>query len=117
MKITKEHVGKKVITENHTYFTWVEVLYIYPNGETFAGITSEGDADTFCCDGCNPWRLYQEPKPKKLVALALVKDTAGWFIPDKLYSSLETIQSDFTLSDKIVWPAVPNAQGFYEVEE
>lgn len=67
MKITKEHVGKKVITENHTYFTWVEVLYIYPNGETFAGITSEGDADTFCCDGCNPWRLYQEPKHKKLV--------------------------------------------------
>lgn len=169
MKITKEHVGKKVFQSNWFNDDWIIVtavgekyflgksknidefpyknaedwqlyhapfmidckevkvgdLLVHPDRHSGSVMVKRIDLEKRIFWTMNnqaenfnsSWQFYQEPKPKKLVALALVKDTAGWFIPDKLYSSLEMIQSDFTLSDKIVWPAVPNAQGFYEVEE
>lgn len=120
MKITKEHVGKKVKTTRPSYYKWVEVLYIYPSEEKFAGRGDTGGEGNFDCDGCNAWQFYHEPKPEKLVAPALFysdNEDKRWVLSDSCFEDLETAKKYFKPTYKVVWPAVPNAQGFYEVPE
>lgn len=66
------------------------------------------------------WKFYQEPKPKKLVAPALFysnNEDERWVLSDSCFEDLETAKKYFKPTYKVVWPAVPNAQGFFEVPE
>jgi hypothetical protein len=66
------------------------------------------------------WEFYQEPKPKKLVAPALFysdNENKRWVLSDSCFEDLETAKKYFKPTYKVVWPAVPNAQGFFEVPE
>lgn len=184
MKITKEHVGKKVSHEGWEKSSWLEVLYICPSNDFFLGLNQEGKEDLwptgtslnylwklyhepFMIDGkevkagdkirvkgwdkneflifqkeddCKifgsfvgtlykkvyfigaelDWEFYQEPKPKKLVAPALFysdNENKRWVLSDSCFEDLETAKKYFKPTYKVVWPAVPNAQGFFEVPE
>jgi len=184
MKITKEHVGKKVSHEGWEKSSWLEVLYICPSNDFFLGLNQEGKEDLwptgtslnylwklyhepFMIDGKavkvgdkiqetkwpeniylivkdisarhvtgvlhypnfenkhifeinRDWKFYQEPKPKKLVAPALFysdNENKRWVLSDSCFEDLETAKKYFKPTYKVVWPAVPNAQGFFEVPE
>lgn len=65
---------------------------------------------------------FLEPKRPKLLAPGRIKDQDGfWYLTGVLYSSLEQFQEHHSnYSDSGMeheWPALPNAQGFYEVED
>lgn len=61
----------------------------------------------------------ETPKPKKLLAPALYKNSASesWAPTTSMYASLEEAKYYTGFRKNIVWPAKPNKDGFYEVEE
>jgi len=46
----------------------------------------------------------------------MTKSGPAWLMSSKLYSSLEKAKADLDVHH-VRWPAIPSAQGFYEVEE
>jgi hypothetical protein len=40
-----------------------------------------------------------------------------WLVTNDLYDSYEAVQTHLPHVEKIIWPAIPNADGSYEVDE
>ena len=66
------------------------------------------------------WVIYDSSKYPKLLAPAVYQDypKRSFKITDKLFSSLEEAK-EYCKCDgyRLIWPAVPNKDGFYEVPE
>ncbi len=113
MKITKEHVGEKVRSRVRTGEAFVEVLFVGDNN--FFCRWPGGSEDSLGLD--SDWELYEEPKPKTLVAPAMVKDINGkrWRPTLFFYDNLDDAKSCNLECSSVIWPAIPNKDGFYEV--
>ena len=63
------------------------------------------------------WEVIEEPKPPRLMAPCLYGSThtARIVLSDTLYSSMEAAKKDFPIVKQ--WPAIPDANGFYSVEQ
>ena len=61
------------------------------------------------------WKFYEEPKPKKLLAPAILKTNEGsFYVGGGLYSSEKEARGK-AWGEVHSWPAIPNKDGFYEV--
>lgn len=110
-------VGKKIVNPFWGKSSWHEVLAV--GQERFFGRDRYGNESAYYI--YDNWELYQEPKPKRLLAPALYqeidRDGWAWFVSHMLYSSLEEAKRDLDQHSNVRWPAIPNAQGYYEVED
>lgn len=58
-------------------------------------------------------------KKKKLLAPALfqyIKD-GSWIITTQLFKSLDSARTYYCESSQLIWPALPNKDGYYEVPD
>ncbi len=113
MKITKDMVGKKV-TYKTTREWWIKVLYVGKN--LFFGEHDDGMQSVSYLDNNPPWELIEE---KKKYAPAFIRYSEGgrYFITDELFSSLEEAKEACGHGLYVYWPALPNAEGYYEIGE
>lgn len=63
------------------------------------------------------WEIVEEPKPPKLMAPCIYGSThsARLEVSGTLYSSMEEAKKEFAVVRQ--WPALPNANGFYSIEQ
>jgi hypothetical protein len=62
------------------------------------------------------WEIEPEAKPPKLLAPALYYTGTEWILGRILFESIEDAKEYHTVRD-VVWPAIPNKDGFYEVPQ
>lgn len=128
MKITKEHIGQWVIVES-ICFDPVKVLSISSDGGTFFGENKRGVGCSFCSEAseiwfAKRWVIIDPPKQKKLWAPAIYthtpKFTVSTVLSVDLFSSEDDAKNYFSNKPNcqfLKWPAIPNKEGYYEVEE
>lgn len=107
-------VGKKVIRDDCVQDgRYCLVKFV---GSTFVlGENRFGVEGTWAIND-GSWQLYTEPKKKRMMAPAIYKERdGGRCITSSLYDSLGNAKVAW--GKDVIWPAVPNADGFYEVEE
>ena len=63
------------------------------------------------------WRIWEEPKPKKLMAPAFGMDPSIDMVSVVGLFTSENHAKSVLEDDFISWPAIPNADGHYEVPE
>ena len=64
----------------------------------------------------NKWQIWEEERPKKLLAPAIYADSEDWLLGSYLYSSYQEAKQR-NPNRKIIWPAIPNKDGYYVVEK
>jgi len=118
MKITKNMVGKKIraFSSKGSYFIVTAV------GKTcFLAVPCwfEDPADrTF--DLTTEWELVKEKKKKKLYASALVRGNDAdddWNVTQELYTSRTEVKEQYGDDITVIWPAIHNKNGYYEIKE
>jgi len=104
-------VGKKITKSLWGDGRFMEILcvgdqFIFGRVETGEEITVHRLSDC--------WELCEEPKKVKLVAPALFLEEymTEWGVTTELYSFRPILRGC-----KVIWPAIPNKDGFYEVPE
>lgn len=114
MKITQEHVGKKVRCVTWDEVRYVEVLCV--GNEYFFGKLNVGswNASHVCSEGAylldNSWELYEEPKKKKILSPAVFKSVRIYCITPECYESEE--EARVTLKECFIsWPAMQLIDG------
>jgi len=109
MKITQEHVGKKVRHRSWKQETFATVLYV--GKESFFTEDSYGEESWFISDY---WELYEEPKKKIRMAPALWAAPNGTIqLHPYLFESLEEAKN-YLNKQLLKWPA--NDTMWVEVE-
>lgn len=62
-----------------------------------------------------------KPKKPKLLAPAIVLSTDGVRVPQVLFSTIEEATEYchryYAKAEKVIWPAIPNKDGYYEIPE
>ena len=108
-------VGKKIRRAAFKDYEYLEILYV--GNDSLFCIDEDEVENSWSID--MGWRLYEQPKKKVLLAPALrVYDDGDYGICSSLYSSESQAKKDCVgATDQVIWPAIPNADGFYEVEE
>jgi len=118
-------VGRKVRKKAWSENCYIKILYVgdkmFFGKDTFSRSNRENswDIDEKIDDN---WEFYVEEEPKLLLAPALINRVVNainsiWYLTTTLYGSMEEVQKIMLLQpyDKIIWPATPNKDGYYEV--
>lgn len=65
--------------------------------------------------------IILKPKKPKLLAPAIVLSTDGIRVPQVLFSTIEEATEYchryYAKAEKVIWPAIPNKDGYYEIPE
>jgi len=105
--------GKKVRDKD-----WISGEYIHLPDNCIVDKEGEELENLDVFFGHVEFELYEKPKKPKLSAPAFVKgfNSSHWLLTEALYTSLEEAKIDCVL-DVVIWPAIPNKDGYYEVPE
>lgn len=114
MKITKEHVGKRVSASN-----WVPggaVTITGVGADHFLAVNEHLIEDIYPIDGIN-YCFVEDPKPLGASALLRAPMSKRWWVSDTLYQSQEEAEAGYT-DCKVVWPArIDPKTGMYILPE
>ena len=128
MKLTKDLIGKKLRKESWLPRTYFKLLAITSRGDLIGenplGVPKEYNSGLAKQDD---WLFYKEPKQEKLFAPALYYEVDGGqqrlktdtylWMTSALFSSRAEAEYYLSGHGKVVWPAIPNSEGFYEEVE
>jgi hypothetical protein len=65
----------------------------------------------------NDWEIVEEPKPPKLLAPAMyLTGTSGEWILGRVLFESEEEAKEYHGKRGVIWPAIPNKDGMYEVQ-
>ncbi len=106
MKITQEHVGKKVRLKEWGVGTYVEVISI--GNELFFFRDYLGNEGSRFLD--NDWELYEKPKKKILSPCVWKNDFNGLDVGPEIFET-ERDAKDWAKLDFISWPAMQLING------
>jgi len=115
------HVGRRFVNPSGVFVRILAVgekKVFFQYDEPFNSTESSFQIENFN----RLYYLVEKPKQKKLLAPALIKYPDGkkgfmWQLSTTFYSSLEEVKNIYHPKLEFIWPAIPNAQGYYEVEE
>lgn len=109
------HVGKKVHQDTWNPGEWLKILFV--GNEQVLAVNDDGHEEVYLID--EEWELYEEPKQKKLLAPAYVLYAGFKRVHPALFNNASEAKDFFEKMPEcfLSWPAIPNAQGYYEVEE
>ena len=116
MKITKEHVGKRVKNLDWDKDASEIVALVYKDYFIGEDIQDE-EIMLRPCDG--DWEILPDPKPQGAPALFRINRNPKWATSSFLYTSREEAERELSLPKcDIIWPAIPDPKtGMYTLPE